>query len=296
MQRSELGSRTLVIWMVMAISSPSLLLRAFRATGCGARWQLEPREGPPVPPDRPEQPHPARLARPSPGGAGWAGRGWSHRTPSRPPSPPAAPSAWRSARSCTPPQGCRRQGRITRCRWQVLGPSPLLCLPTRPRSGPQKPHGRRKPELVCFAAPQQLCPPAPWPCRLLHLAATGTGRHGGLCPGAPTLRGAAGGPRPHGPAPVPEGDVVLVDSFVLAVDLHRVQPHVQGSSLHHRLCPRCPRREGAEAGRRAVTPAGARTPKTRGWGSPTLHLRSAGGRGGPRGGCGRQGGPGSRRA
>lgn len=35
MQRSELGSSTLVIWMVMLISSPSVLLSAFRLSGCG---------------------------------------------------------------------------------------------------------------------------------------------------------------------------------------------------------------------------------------------------------------------
>ena len=83
----------------------------------------------------------------------------------------------------------------------------------------------KKLELICFAALQQLCPQAPWLRWPLHLVATGTEggreRHGALCPGGThPSEGLRGGARPPVPMLIPEGNVVLVDGFILAVDFN----------------------------------------------------------------------------
>lgn len=57
------------------------------------------------------------------------------------------------------------------------------------------------------------------------------------------------------PMLIPESNVVLVDSFVPAVDFNRVQPHGYSGSLHSWLWLQYPRRDEVE--RSAVTPVNA---------------------------------------
>lgn len=114
--------------------------------------------------------------------------------------------------------------------------------------------------------------------------------------GTPTSRGCGGPLRGCGgpwPPLSPEGHMVLVDSFVLAVDLHKVQPHGDSGSLGHRLRPLRPAR--ARPGVGSGAPRQHREPRTRDWGWDR-HLRPGSSRGWLQGGHGHRAGPGAGRA
>lgn len=221
----------------------------------GQRGFSHPKQGYPRTPKLGETPHPL------PWGSGWAGRGWSHQRPKRPRSQRAAPSAWQSGYSCTPPRG-----------WGAhRGFSPSSARPT-PRSAPQKPSLKVKTQSSWSRWGRSTS------------VDKQQGSAWGQCPEAlGDPGGAVGVP---GPPLSPEAHVVLIDSFVLAVNPHKVQPHGDRGSFHRRLRPLRPVRDRGVS----TDPAAAPGPQNVGLGSALTAWQQLGGSPGWARGSGRAGG------